>query len=268
MQTTTITIDDLQVPLQPLLRGPRRGVDHHLHDHIARRLRLPRERIASYRIDRRSLDARRKPQLHFLYRVDVEVTGTPAVAEDRGVHVHSDAPNQEEGLYQLDLDTERPRDALIVGTGPAGIMAAYLLALHGTRVHIIDRGRDVERRGHDVERLHSARQLDPDSNYLFGEGGAGTYSDGKLYTRVKDRRMRFLLEAWVAARAPRNILYVHHPHIGSDILPHMARRLRQQIETWAAASAGTAKSSTSSCATVAAPGSSWPRANASRPPPP
>jgi uncharacterized FAD-dependent dehydrogenase len=111
-------------------------------------------------------------------------------------------------------------------------MAAYLLALHGRKPLIIDRGFDVGQRSTDIEAFHANRQLNPDSNYLFGEGGAGTYSDGKLYTRVKDRRMRFLLDAFVSARAPQNIRYIHHPHIGSDILPHMCRRLRQQIEAW------------------------------------
>jgi uncharacterized FAD-dependent dehydrogenase len=111
-------------------------------------------------------------------------------------------------------------------------MAAYLLALHGCQPLIIDRGRDADRRTADLAQFHHSRNLDPESNYLFGEGGAGTYSDGKLYTRVKDRRMRFLLEAFVAARAPRHILYRHHPHIGSDLLPHMCKRLRARIEGW------------------------------------
>jgi uncharacterized FAD-dependent dehydrogenase len=114
-------------------------------------------------------------------------------------------------------------------------MAAYLLARYGCRPLLLDRGRDADRRTADLARFHATRQLDPDSNYLYGEGGAGTYSDGKLYTRVKDRRMRFLLEAFVAARAPRHILWRHHPHIGSDILPHMVKRLRQQIIAWGGA---------------------------------
>ena len=121
---------------------------------------------------------------------------------------------------------------LVIGTGPAGIMAAYLLAAHGCKPIVIDRGYDVERRGADLDTFHDTRKLNPDSNYLHGEGGAGTYSDGKLYTRVKDRRMRFLLESWVEARAPKHILWRHHPHIGSDILPHMAKRLREKIESW------------------------------------
>jgi hypothetical protein len=108
-------------------------------------------------------------------------------------------------------------------------MAAYLLAAYGCRPIVLDRGRDADTRTADLGRFHATRVLDPDSNYLYGEGGAGTYSDGKLYTRVKDRRMRFLLEAFVAARAPRHILWRHHPHVGSDILPHMVKRLRRFI---------------------------------------
>lgn len=229
-----VRIEQLAVPLSPLLRqgaAARSGIDHHLTPHIARQLGIAPERVGKYVIDRRSLDARKKPDLIFLYRLDVDVLpGGPPVREGDGVSVLTDAPDPEQSLYHLPLSVDRPRAPIVVGTGPAGIMAAYLLALHGSPPVVLDRGRDVERRGVDLDRFHTERRLDPDSNYLYGEGGAGTYSDGKLYTRVKDRRMRFLLEAFVAARAPRSILYIHHPHIGSDLLPYMAARLRQAIQ--------------------------------------
>lgn len=228
-----VTVDKLRVPLGPLLTsGARRNPDHYLREPLARRLGLPAAAIRSYQIDRRSLDARQAPELAYHYRVHVQVDGASAIADGAGISVSRQPPDENQHLYQLDLAADRPRRPIVVGTGPAGIMAAYLLALHGSPPLILDRGRDVERRSQDVAAFHQSRRLDPTSNYLFGEGGAGTFSDGKLYTRVKDHRMRFLLEAFVAARAKRSILYEHHPHIGSDILPHMARRLRQQIEAW------------------------------------
>lgn len=227
-----VSIDQLEVDITPHLDGRRVSVDHHLHDAIAAHLGIDRDRVHDYRIERRSLDARRKPRLAFLYRLQVAVADGSPVREGTGVSVHTTPGDQDHELYRLALSPDRPRTVVVVGTGPAGIMAAYLLSLHGCQVLVLDRGRDVDRRGDDLARFHRTRTLDPTSNYLFGEGGAGTYSDGKLYTRVKDRRMRFLLDAFVAARAPRSIRYTHHPHIGSDILPHMARRLRRQIEAW------------------------------------
>jgi uncharacterized FAD-dependent dehydrogenase len=227
-----VTIDELVVPLKAWMDGPRRSVDHHLHADIAQLLKIAPEDVLNYTIDRRSLDARRKPDLLFRYRLQAQVAAEAIPSEQAGATVLTEQHDQNDPLFHLQLSDTRPRSAIVVGTGPAGIMAAYLLALHGTKVHVIDRGYPVEQRAQDLEDFHQSRAMNGDSNYLYGEGGAGTYSDGKLYTRAKDRRMRFILDAWVAARAPADIRYVHHPHIGSDILPHMARRLRYQIEAW------------------------------------
>ncbi len=227
--TLTVEIERLEVPLSRLRDGEPIGIDHHLHPYIARICRIAESDILGYDIERRSLDARQKPDLRFVYHLRATVRDGAAVAAVPGVTVLDAPPAQDDQLWHLPLREPLPRGALVVGTGPAGLMAAYLLAVHGCRPVVLDRGRDVERRGADLERMHERRELDPDSNYLYGEGGAGTYSDGKLYTRVKDRRMRFLLEAFVAARAPRHILWRHHPHVGSDILPHMCKRLRQMI---------------------------------------
>lgn len=227
--TLTVDIERLEVALAHLRGREPVGVDHHLHEHIARACGVARTDVLGYRIERRSLDARHKPDLRFVYNLVATLRDGAAVAARPGLTVLDAPPPQDDQLWHLPLRADRPRDVVVVGSGPAGLMCAYLLAVHGCRPLVLDRGRDVERRGRDIERMHERREIDPDSNYLFGEGGAGTYSDGKLYTRVKDRRMRFLLEAFVAARAPRHILFRHHPHIGSDILPHMCRRLREAI---------------------------------------
>ena len=94
---------------------------------------------------------------------------------------------------------------------------------------MLDRGRDVERRRVDIERFLAERSVNPDSNYLYGEGGAGTWSDGKLFTRVRDSRSRYVLEGFVAAGADPAILYYSHPHVGSDRLPGIVPGLRQEI---------------------------------------
>jgi uncharacterized FAD-dependent dehydrogenase len=231
-RTRSVDLQGLEVPLADFVGQPPTSIDHALGPFIARRCRIPLTDLRGYRIERRSLDARQKPRLRFLYHLVAEVREDSPVQEGHGVTVLAAPPAHDDGLARLPLLADLPRQPLVVGTGPAGLMAAYLLALHGCRPVVLDRGRDADRRTADLARFHATRVLDPDSNYLFGEGGAGTYSDGKLYTRVKDRRMRFLLEAFVAARAPRHILWRHHPHIGSDLLPHMVKRLRRQIEAW------------------------------------
>ena len=228
----TVAIHELRVPLSALEKLPKHSPDHHLEKWIARHLKVPESAIIDYDLQRRSLDARRKPSLEFKYQLSCQVDGNHQPKERDGVTVQTDAPDQNDSLYQLPLRDDLPQSPIVVGTGPSGIMAAYLLALHGCKPIVIDRGFDIEKRGKDIDDFHKSRDLNTESNYLHGEGGAGTYSDGKLYTRVKDRRMRFLLEAFVAARAPKHILWRHHPHIGSDILPHMAKRLREQIEKW------------------------------------
>jgi uncharacterized FAD-dependent dehydrogenase len=232
MNPQHVAIAHLEVPLDALAHSPPASIDHGLKPWIARHCRIAESAVLGYRIERRSLDARRKPDLRFVYHLDVEVQEDSPVHEGPGIAVRTAAPDRDQGLYHLRLRDGLPLHPIIVGAGPAGQLAAYLLALHGCKPLVLDRGRDADRRTLDLAAFHASRRLDPESNYLFGEGGAGTYSDGKLYTRVKDRRMRFLLEAFVAARAPRHILYRHHPHIGSDLLPHMCKRLRQQIEAW------------------------------------
>jgi uncharacterized FAD-dependent dehydrogenase len=227
-----VEIEHLAVPLATLAGQPPHSLDHRLKPWIARRCRVPEADILGYDIERRSLDARQKPHLLFLYHLVARVRADSPVAESDGVVVRLEPPAHDDSLDHLKIRDDLPLHPLVVGCGPAGQMAAYLLARYGCKPLVIDRGRDADRRTGDLETFHTSRNLDPDSNYLFGEGGAGTYSDGKLYTRVKDRRMRFLLEAFVAARAPRHILYRHHPHIGSDLLPHMCKRLRQRIVEW------------------------------------
>jgi uncharacterized protein len=230
--TRFVDIDALEVPLKSAAKLPVQSLDHHLKSWIARACRIPEQDVVRYVIDRRSLDARKKPDLRFVYNLRAEVREDSPVHEAPGISVRTAPPPQDHSLNHLPLADGLPLHPIVVGAGPAGQMAAYLLALHGCKPLVIDRGRDADTRTADLARFHSTRMLDPESNYLFGEGGAGTYSDGKLYTRVKDRRMRFLLEAFVAARAPRHILWRHHPHIGSDILPHMCKHLRKQIEQW------------------------------------
>ncbi len=227
-----VKISHLEIPLRALADQPHISCDHHLHSWIAGHCDINESDVINYKILHRSLDARRKRDIRFVYRLDVTLREDSPLRENESTRLYTPEPDQNHRLYQLSARSPLPEHPLIVGTGPSGMMAAYLFAMYGCKPIVLERGFEVEQRHADIESFLHTRQLNPDSNYLFGEGGAGTYSDGKLYTRIKDHRIRFLLEAYVAARAPRRILYDHHPHIGSDILPYVVRRLRKQIEAW------------------------------------
>lgn len=227
-----ITITHLEIPVRSIDATSPYSLDHRLHPWIAQHCGIAEGDVLDYTITRRSLDARRKPDLRYVYTLRATIRSDCPLREDSTIGVYTPQPDQEHPLYQLNTLPSLPKHPIIVGTGPAGMMAAYLFALYGCEPVILERGAEVTQRQADIAAFLQSRRLNPDSNYLFGEGGAGTYSDGKLYTRTKDHRIRFVLEAFVAARAPRRILYDHHPHIGSDILPYMVKRLRRQIEEW------------------------------------
>ena len=163
---------------------------------------------------RRSLDARHG---HVRYRLMVRVGGDSSVARQE------ERPPREVRL---------PARVLIVGDGPAGLFCAYELARRGIASIVLDRGKPVQPRRHDLKAIHRDGHVDPNSNYCFGEGGAGTYSDGKLYTRAHKRgSIRDVLEILVAHGAPPEVLVDARPHIGSNRLPRVVTALREHLES-------------------------------------
>lgn len=199
----------------------------------AKILRIPPEKIQSWRIVKKSVDARKKPEIMVIYSADVQVEAQESVLKgcrSAQVQAVTDKPYSfpAEGTEVLNA---RP---VIIGTGPAGLFCGYLLAKHGYRPLLLERGRRVEERQEDVERFWREGVLDPGSNVQFGEGGAGTFSDGKLNTLVKDKfgRNREVLRIFVEMGAPEEILYEAKPHIGTDILCRVVRSLREQIAAW------------------------------------
>lgn len=221
-----------------LVRNLTLGLDEdeeRLRARAAARLRIAADHIREYAIVRRSIDARRRGGVSFIYNVEVALSGGAAVERKiiRGVH-RSDVsavagvpePAIEPGVEPLG---DRP---IIVGFGPAGMFAALWLARQGYRPLVLERGRDVQARHRDVlQRFYREHDFDPESNLLFGEGGAGAYSDGKLYTRVNDPRVRRILQIFVDHGAPTDILIDGRPHLGSDRIPTMCRRIRRTIES-------------------------------------
>lgn len=199
----------------------------------ARMLRVDTGEIAQMEILRCSIDARKKPEIWCSYTVDVELKKPslePGICRRLGQAFVTRVTRQ---TYHFPDSGDRPlpHPPVIVGMGPAGLFCAYYLALHGYRPIVLERGQDVDRRTEDVQKFWDSGILQPQSNVQFGEGGAGTFSDGKLNTLVKDKygRNREVLRTFVAHGAPRRILYDAKPHMGTDVLARVVKNMRQAI---------------------------------------
>ncbi len=189
----------------------------------AEKLGISPEQVHSVKILSGSVDSRgRFPVM--VYSLMLECPSAPA----GGVWQEMDIPREPE----LELPDAPPqlKSAVVAGTGPAGIFGALALAMAGVKVKVLDRGRDVRQRLLDHERFLAGRELDEDSNLLIGEGGAGTFSDGKLYTGTKDRNRAFILKTYAEASGLPELRYLQRPHIGSDKLVLAAEFLRKRIE--------------------------------------
>lgn len=195
-------------------------------------LRLPVREIRSLRIVRQSIDARKKPELFYTYTVDVDVRDEEKLLRRfRGKENRVGRAPGTAYRFPEPGQKRQKHPVVIVGMGPAGLFCGYFLALHGYRPVLLERGKCVEERKKDVERFWETGVLQPDSNVQFGEGGAGTFSDGKLNTLVKDRdgRNGVVLETLVKFGAKRSICYEAKPHIGTDVLADVVRAMREEI---------------------------------------
>lgn len=203
------------------IKYPPTKPENELQDYVAARYKLD---IKSFRIHRKSIDARKKNDIHYVYTVDVGTDNdAAALRRVRGAAKINDKK------YRLPGGAAPAKLVVVAGFGPAGMMCAHSLVKMGARVIVLERGMDVDTRMRDVERFRAGGELDPESNVQFGEGGAGTFSDGKLTTGVNDERIAYVLDQFARHGAPEEITYRAKPHVGTDKLTEMVKAFREDI---------------------------------------
>ena len=201
---------------------------HQLQFEAAQMLRISNSKIRQLRIVRRSVDARKKPDVKIIYTIDVAVDGNEKkILRASGCKRASIAPvSYYKAPKNIPMEGKRP---VIVGFGPAGMFAGLILAMAGWKPLILERGEDAASRHEKVQKFFATGELDTRSNVQFGEGGAGTFSDGKLNTGVNNPRIGWILEQFVKAGAREDILYDAKPHVGTDVLLTVVQNIRQRI---------------------------------------
>ena len=216
------------------LKLPLDHTDADLRSAVLARLDLAADDLVGYSIFRRSHDARKPSAITFIYTLDVELRNEKSVlARLRGDRHVGPTPDTAYRFVTAPPATPPTPRPVVIGTGPCGLFAGLILAQMGFRPLILERGKAVRERTQDTWGLWRKGQLNPESNVQFGEGGAGTFSDGKLYSQIKDPqfRGRKVLTEFVKAGAPAEILYVAKPHIGTFKLVGMVENMRAEIES-------------------------------------
>lgn len=207
--------------------------DDHVRASVAKHLGIGEDYITSLKIRKKSLDARRKGRIVYHYQVEAQVVDEDAVLRSAPAQTEKiDASKPVDPVEDLMLRSGQTfrHKPIIIGSGPAGTFAALTLAKAGQASILVERGEPVEKRLRTVNSFRRSGTFSSSSNYCFGEGGAGTFSDGKLTCGRNHPLVQFLFEQWVEFGAPSEILYDAHPHIGTDFLMTIAQRMRKYLE--------------------------------------
>ena len=192
---------------------------------LAKKLKIKETDILDYEIIKESIDARNKDKIYFVYEIDVNLKNESKIKKNNDIF------ESQKRKYIFSKTGTKKGNIVVVGAGPAGLFAAYILAENGYKPLVIERGKVVEERIGDIEKFFETGVLNPDSNVQFGEGGAGAFSDGKLNTMVKDSLNRHfkVFDTFVKCGAPSDIMYSSHPHIGTDLLRIVIKNMHEKI---------------------------------------
>ncbi|MBR6475021.1 MAG: NAD(P)/FAD-dependent oxidoreductase [Lachnospiraceae bacterium] len=204
---------------------------------VIKKLRIASDRVMSLCIYKQSIDARKKDDVKVIFSVDIEIkdeNGFIKKNRDKDVQLIEDAKNKIKSVSNNENKVEKLSNnnkIIVVGAGPAGLMCALRLAQAGQKPILLERGEDVDSRLKSVEDFWQGKPLNPSSNVQFGEGGAGTFSDGKLNTMVKDKEgyMKEVYRIFIENGADESILYINKPHIGTDKLKNIVKSIREKI---------------------------------------
>ena len=189
--------------------------ENELFEKVCKKNKINPNDVSTWSIFKKSIDARNKRDVHYNYTIDIFFKG-----EEVPKHID---------LLKINNPSKLKTRPVVIGAGPAGLFAAYTLALNGAKPILVEQGKCVEDRQKDVETFLNTGKLVPNSNIQFGEGGAGTFSDGKLTTGVNNELNRTVLETFVKFGAPNQIMYVNKPHIGTDNLIKIVKNIREEI---------------------------------------
>ncbi|MCI9138938.1 FAD-dependent oxidoreductase [bacterium 1XD42-8] len=198
---------------------------------IEKQLGISKKQIINYKIHKKSIDARKKPTLFVVYSIDVEIVGEEQYLAR---NTNKKVEKVRETLYSYPKQGKEKMKGrpIVIGSGPGGLFCAYLLAKTGYEPIVLEQGESIEKRKKTVEHFWKTGELNGESNVQFGEGGAGTFSDGKLNTLVNDTfgRNKYVLETFVKHGAPKHLLYEAKPHIGTDLLSTVIKNMREEIK--------------------------------------
>jgi uncharacterized protein len=221
-----LEIRNIKLPIDSMAKGAKLELDL-LKNVAAKKLKIKFKDIVTLKILKKSLDARKKDDIMFIYSVSVDLQEYVKVELTDTKDVFEYNPEKYTDVVSGEgIMANRP---IIIGIGPAGLFCGLLLAERGYKPLILERGKDVDSRTKDIALFWKSGEFNEESNVQFGEGGAGTFSDGKLTTRIKDIRCDLVLQRLVESGAPEEILYINKPHIGTDILKKVVKNMRNRI---------------------------------------